>query len=61
MRQGWLMTGLALLALAGPVMAAEVAGVKLQEKVSVGGKDLVLNGAGVRTRMVFKVYVAALY
>ena len=61
MRQGWLMTGLALLALAGPVMAAEVAGVKLQEKVSVGGKDLVLNGAGVRTRMVFKVYIAALY
>ena len=61
MRQGWLMTGLALLALAGPVMAAEVAGVKLQETVSVGGKDLVLNGAGVRTRMVFKVYVAALY
>ena len=61
MRQGWLMTGLALLALAAPAMAAEVAGVKLQETVSVGGKDLVLNGAGVRTRMVFKVYVAALY
>ena len=61
MRQGWLMAALALLALAGPVQAAEVAGVKVQETASVGGKDLVLNGAGVRTRLVFKVYVAALY
>jgi long-chain acyl-CoA synthetase len=61
MKQAWVMTGLALLALAGPVPAAEVAGVKVQETASVGGKDLVLNGAGVRTRLVFKVYVAALY
>jgi len=43
------------------VMAAEVAGVKIEDKASVGGKELVLNGAGVRTRAIFKVYVGSLY
>ena len=47
--------------LTGSALAAEVAGVKLDDKASVGGKDLVLNGAGVRTRAVFKVYVGSLY
>jgi hypothetical protein len=47
--------------LALPALAAEVGGVKLDDKVSVGGKELVLNGAGVRTKVVFKVYVASLY
>jgi long-chain acyl-CoA synthetase len=56
-----LITGATLLALALPTMAAEVGGVKLQDTTNVGGKDLVLNGAGVRTRVMFKVYVAALY
>src|SRR5450631_979181 len=41
--------------------AAEVGGVKLDDKMSVGGQDLVLNGAGIRTKVVFKVYVASLY
>ena len=41
--------------------AAEVGGVKLDDKASVGGKELVLNGAGVRTRAIFKVYVGSLY
>ena len=44
-----------------PALAAEVGGVKLDDKVSMGGKELVLNGAGVRTKVVFKVYVASLY
>jgi len=57
----WLMTGVTVLAMALPVQAAEVAGVKLQDAANLGGKDLVLNGAGVRTRLMFKVYVAALY
>jgi len=45
------------------VNAAEVEGVKLADKVRVGdsGPELVLNGVGVRTRVVFKVYVGALY
>lgn len=41
--------------------AAEVAGVKLDDKATVAGKDLVLNGAGLRTRAIFKVYAAGLY
>jgi len=52
---------IAIAALAGAALAAEVAGVKLDDKTSVGGKELVLNGAGVRTRAVFKVYVGSLY
>lgn len=44
-----------------PAAAAEVGGVKLDDKASVGGKELVLNGAGIRTKLVFKVYVASLY
>ena len=47
--------------LAAVAVAAEVAGVRLDDKVSVGAQELVLNGAGVRTRVVFKVYVASLY
>jgi len=39
----------------------EVGGVTIPDKASVAGTDLVLNGAGVRTRVVFKVYVGALY
>jgi long-chain acyl-CoA synthetase len=46
---------------AAGVQAAEVGGVKLDDKVSVGGQELVLNGAGIRTRVVFKVYVGSLY
>lgn len=51
---------LALLA-AFSVQAAEVAGVKLADQVQVEGKDLVLNGAGVRSKFFVKVYVGALY
>ena len=41
--------------------ALEIKGVKVDEKVQVDGNALVLNGAGVRQKMVFKVYVAGLY
>jgi long-chain acyl-CoA synthetase len=43
------------------LQAAEVGGVKLEDKISLGGQDLLLNGAGIRTRAIFKVYVASLY
>lgn len=42
-------------------LAVEVAGVKIDDRASVGGQELVLNGAGVRTRAIFKVYVGSLY
>ena len=41
--------------------AADVGGVKVDDKASVGGQELLLNGAGLRSRLVFKVYVGALY
>jgi len=41
--------------------AAEVGGVKLEDSSAVGGQTLVLNGAGIRTKVVFKIYVASLY
>ena len=39
----------------------ELEGVKLEPTAKVGATTLQLNGAGVRTRVVFKVYVAGLY
>jgi hypothetical protein len=41
--------------------ALEVSGVKLADSIRLGSRDLVLNGAGLRTKYFFKVYVAALY
>jgi len=55
----WLALMLLLWALPGA--ALEVAGVNVADKAKVGTGELVLNGAGIRTRMVFKVYVGALY
>ena len=39
----------------------EVAGIKLANGKTIEGQNLVLNGAGLRTLALFKVYVAALY
>ena len=50
----------ALLAAPG-LHAAEVAGVQVPESVRVGGSELLLNGAGLRSKLFFKVYVGALY
>jgi long-chain acyl-CoA synthetase len=50
-----------LLAITWCAVAAEVSGVKVDDKVTVGGQELVLNGAGMRTRLFIKVYVGALY
>jgi Chalcone isomerase-like len=60
-----LLTGFvtAWLLLCGAAHAAEIEGVKIADKVRVSdtGPELILNGAGVRTRAFFKVYVGALY
>jgi long-chain acyl-CoA synthetase len=55
------LAGMVVALFAAVALAAEVGGVKLDDKVSMGAQELVLNGAGVRTRVVFKVYVASLY
>jgi hypothetical protein len=49
------------LALAGAAHAIEVGGVKLDDSVKVAGKELKLNGAGLRVRAIFKVYALGLY
>ena len=60
------MSRLALLAasllLAAPAYAnKDVAGVDVPDTLSVEGKTLQLNGAGIRKKFVVKVYVGALY
>jgi hypothetical protein len=52
---------LLLLLLAFPAGAAEVAGVKLEDRTRVASADLVLAGAGVRKRLFFEVYAVGLY
>lgn len=41
--------------------AVEISGVKLDETVRVANQDLKLNGAGIRYKVFFKVYVAGIY
>ncbi len=41
--------------------AGELAGVTMPDTVQVGGKTLVLNGLGLRTKFMVKVYVVGLY
>ena len=47
--------------LALPSFAAEVSGVKFAGQIEAVGKQLVLNGAGLRRKFIFKVYAMALY
>ena len=52
---------LALLSPLAQAATVDVSGVKLEDRVTVAGSPLVLNGAGVRYKAVFKVYTAGLY
>lgn len=54
----WIACGLLL---SCNVWALEVAGVKLPDSAQVGNANLQLNGAGLRTKFFFKIYVSALY
>lgn len=56
-----MLASLGLVVALGSAYAIEVAGVKLDDTAKVAGKDLKLNGAGVRTKVFVKVYAAALY
>ena len=44
-----------------PAMAVEVGGVKVDDTATVAGKELKLNGAGMRQILVVKVYAIGLY
>ena len=54
------LTGL-LLSLGAVAAQVDVAGVKLEDTADVAGTKLQLNGAGIRYKTIFKVYVGALY
>ncbi len=45
----------------GSARAADVGGVRLDESVQVAGHQLQLNGAGVSSRLIFKIYAIGLY
>jgi hypothetical protein len=49
------------MALALPVSAAEVAGVKIDDAARVAGAELALKGAGLRKRLFVQVYAMGLY
>ena len=54
--------GLTAALFAAPAASAvEVGGYKFDEAVKVNGQDLKLNGAGIRYKVLFKVYAAGLY
>jgi len=44
-----------------PAVSKEVAGVMLDEKIIIENNNLTLNGAGIRSKFVFDIYVGALY
>ena len=48
-------------ALVQPAQAIDVAGVKMPDVTRVADSELKLNGAGVRTKFLFKVYALGLY
>lgn len=50
-----------LLLLAAPAFARTIADVEVPETLSIEGKSLKLNGAGIRKKFIVKVYVGALY
>ena len=56
-----LLLGLVFTPLLSTAATVELAGVKLEDRTTVAGSPLVLNGAGIRYKAVFKVYTAGLY
>jgi hypothetical protein len=53
--------GFAVFAAAASAQTVTIEGVKFEPGATVAGQMLVLNGAGLRTRAIFKVYAAGLY
>jgi hypothetical protein len=60
--KGMMAGALLAAAISLPAQASvDVNGYKFEETAKVAGKELKLNGAGMRTKLVFKVYAAGLY
>lgn len=57
-----LMLIIIVLFLASPVSSKEIAGVMIEDTITnKDGKQLLLNGAGIRKKLFFKIYVTTLY
>ena len=58
-----IMTTLWLLSVTGTVFALEIENVKLPDSITStnSGTTLILNGAGIRTKFIFNIYINALY
>ncbi len=56
-----ILAGAALAFACNAQAAVDVNGIKFEEVAKVAGKELTLNGAGMRTKVVIKVYAAGLY
>lgn len=62
MNMKFFMAALAALTLfTGSARATEVAGVKFEERLKLDQQELALNGAGLRSKVFFKVYAVGLY
>jgi hypothetical protein len=61
MRRQILAAAVLACAVAQPAFAAEISGVKFNDSATVAGRELQLNGVGMRTKLFIKVYAAGLY
>jgi hypothetical protein len=57
----WAITIFCFLFSLTPLAAREVGGIKLDEQITISATPLILNGAGIRTKFIFDIYVGALY
>ncbi len=60
-RSAFLGVLLGLMSMLATAQVVDVGGVKLDQTVDSHGSKLVLNGAGIRVKAIFKVYTAGLY
>jgi len=60
-RRTWLAAAILACVITPAAIAAEVSGIKMPDTATVAGRELKLNGLGVRTKLFIKVYVAGLY
>ena len=57
----WMLLFLVVVLLSPAAVAMEIGGVVLPDTLVAGSQDLVLNGAGLRTKLFVKVYAGGLY
>ena len=60
-RSAFLGVLLGLMSMLASAQTVDVGGVKLDPTIDLNGSKLVLNGAGIRVKAIFKVYTAGLY